>query len=727
MVSDREADNDRNCTRGELREATLGGNSLYSPSSRPKLQQRLLLSHQNPMTTGVQCSTVDAIKISINDNNDCVVPSQLSEHQQLYRDVVTSSNTTVTSGVASKIRSRLLSSSSFLSTMLVRRTISASSTSTSSSSPRARDTRAATSTNSSTCTRNVKSYSIFNREAGLRHQHLQPSSGTKNCTTASTTSIGSHTDYVPALLIEGTDYKQPHSSLADGGLTPHCTISTSCCLEEREASSPSFQADKLNTTTTTTTAIIAHQSDGTAKQGSYPYSDRENSSLQQQQQVIMGNSFCNGCTHNSTTQHSKSNGITCLETNGSSTIIISESKSFSSFIPFFRGPSLQDSIRHFLGAQQEERQEQQNDHPHIKNLLLGCTSVSQHLEKIKETISATKSQHGSIGLRCAGFEYRCTDSSHTRLFHIDTDTCITETNRQLYIADGCMYEEITRLAQETAQEFMIQEGDLQWIDICDKDVPVRALVSPSCINAHSSAIDADNTERRAHQSSTFLITTGKGCVRAGIFSRKHLIVTGLEASTALPHIREAKKREMRIVMIDPNARGDRLGMDTFELSMKRIFDKTGSLHSYNDKVYILAHSQAGAQLVRFLLDDYNRSEAEQLKIKAIAFTDSTHNIQWTKANPDLSQLLSGRTSIYLKSTPAIGTPNNSYKNTCNANNHQYTNIEEIDVGKTLDTDHYWKHRFGTIRTLSAGTSVHELVNWTGRTCIWEHFDEHLID
>jgi hypothetical protein len=77
-------------------------------------------------------------------------------------------------------------------------------------------------------------------------------------------------------------------------------------------------------------------------------------------------------------------------------------------------------------------------------------------------------------------------------------------------------------------------------------------------------------------------------------------------------------------------------------------------------------------------------------------------------------LLSGRTSI-IKSTPAIGTSNNSYKITCNANNHQYTNIEEINVGKTLGTDHYWKHRFGTIRPLSAGTSVHEVINWTGRT------------
>jgi hypothetical protein len=186
---------------------------------------------------------------------------------------------------------------------------------------------------------------------------------------------------------------QPHWSPADGGLTPHGTISTSCYLEEREASSPSFQADRLNTTTTTITATVAHHSNGTAKQGSYPYSERKNLSLQQQQQVIMGNSFCTDCTHNSITQHSKSNGFTCLETNGRSTIIISESKSFSSYIPFFRGPSLQDSIRNFLAGQQEERQEQQNDHHHIKHLLFGCSSVSQHMEKVKETLSATKSQH----------------------------------------------------------------------------------------------------------------------------------------------------------------------------------------------------------------------------------------------------------------------------------------------------------------------------------------------
>ena len=43
-----------------------------------------------------------------------------------------------------------------------------------------------------------------------------------------------------------------------------------------------------------------------------------------------------------------------------------------------------------------------------------------------------------------------------------------------------------------------------------------------------------------------------------------------------------------------------------------------------------------------------------------------------------------------------------------------------------DTDRFWQHRFGRIRTLWAGTADHALSNWAGHESIWDHFDEHHI-
>merc|ERR1712232_12676 len=89
--------------------------------------------------------------------------------------------------------------------------------------------------------------------------------------------------------------------------------------------------------------------------------------------------------------------------------------------------------------------------------------------------------------------------------------------------------------------------------------PIRALVSSALSRGDS---NLDNTPN-------LLIATGKGKVRAGVFSRQHLLLSGIECSTALPVVREAKKRGMNIVIVDPNVHGDRLGMITFEKSMAK--------------------------------------------------------------------------------------------------------------------------------------------------------------
>jgi hypothetical protein len=251
---------------------------------------------------------------------------------------------------------------------------------------------------------------------------------------------------------------------------------------------------------------------------------------------------------------------------------------------------------------------------------------------------------------------------------------------------------------------MLREGDLEWVTVCESGnnpEPIRALVSKSISE------DESNLDRKP----TLLIATGKGKVRAGIFSRQHLILSGMECSTAVPIVRDAQKRNMNVVMLDPNVHGDRLGMATFEKSMARLFrrweqDETSQPPLLNRDLFVLSHSQSGAQFARYLLE---KSQHYVPHIRAVAFTDSTHNIQWARENKDLHQLLQSETCAYWrcsKEPSDLLTPLDS-------------------LGKEVETDKFWEHRFGQISTRCAGTSEHSLTNWFARYHIWEHFDAFL--
>lgn len=298
---------------------------------------------------------------------------------------------------------------------------------------------------------------------------------------------------------------------------------------------------------------------------------------------------------------------------------------------------------------------------------------------------------------------------NAHLYHIRSNTFITEKNRKQFVADGEMYEQIARLCQEVAHDIMISEGDLEWVTICNDEKlgtdPIRALVSKREFDGEKKINKSgDNLINQ-----TLLIITGKGKVRAGIFSRQHLITTGLEESTAIQFVREANKRNMNVIMLDPNARGDRHGMTTFEKSMNALFssdlDSSPNHNITPDSIYVLAHSQGGAQLVRYLME----KEKSFLipKFTSIAFTDSTHNIQWVKENQSMSTLLGSANCLYLKSS----------------NPYYDDDWDKRVAGEIVETDHYWEHRFGKIRTLWAGTKEHSLTNWEARNCIWDHFNK----
>jgi hypothetical protein len=119
-----------------------------------------------------------------------------------------------------------------------------------------------------------------------------------------------------------------------------------------------------------------------------------------------------------------------------------------------------------------------------------------------------------------GLHVACNVCSH-RLFHIESCKMVEEQNRKEMIADGCMYDRICELTQESAQSMMIREGDLEWIVVDnnpEQPMPLRVLVSR-------------NRGDHETKSPLFVVCTGRGKVSAGIFTRHHLLCSGLEMAT----------------------------------------------------------------------------------------------------------------------------------------------------------------------------------------------------
>ena len=335
----------------------------------------------------------------------------------------------------------------------------------------------------------------------------------------------------------------------------------------------------------------------------------------------------------------------------------------------------------------------------------------------------------------------------SRLFHVQSNTQIENENRKYFIADGDMYDTIARMCQENAQEKMQRDYNMRWVTVCspdeeDKDEcenglnpykrnreePIRALVNaehPLLTGEYNDErVPAERLQRFASRP-TLLIATGKGKVRAGIFSRQHLLITAMEASTALPLIHEAQMRELNLVIIDPNVHGDAMGNVTFQKSMAKLFrfwegtidpratnnddedkEASGADRPFSNRdLYILSHSASGSHLCRYLLE---KSEYYLPHLRAIAFTDSTHNVQWArqKNNHELLKMLESPACVYFRCA--------STENEAN-----------FKAGDKAPCDNFWKHRFGNIQTYWAGTKEHSLTNWFAHAHIWEHFDRFL--
>ena len=332
---------------------------------------------------------------------------------------------------------------------------------------------------------------------------------------------------------------------------------------------------------------------------------------------------------------------------------------------------------------------------------------------------------------------------HRRLYHIHTNTPISIENRKKFIADGDMYESVAELCQEYAHQVLCEEAKMEWITVEEDDIrshanskslhhrrrhgrPICALVNsdhPLVETANQSAEEKSKDNPMAGRP-TIMIATGRGKVRAGIFSRQHLICTSLESSTALPIVREARIRKLNVVIPDPNAHGERFGYETFKKTMKKVFahweeeaeEPVEEKRAENDDLppqsrdlYVLSHSASGSQLARYITD---KAMAYVPHIQAIAFTDSTHNIQWAKnadSGKEVYHLLECSKCVYFRYS----------------NKDRDSNWYLHRTGEVIKTDSFWRHRFGNIKTMWAGTSEHCLTNWYAHRNIWEHFDLHL--
>jgi len=363
-----------------------------------------------------------------------------------------------------------------------------------------------------------------------------------------------------------------------------------------------------------------------------------------------------------------------------------------------------------------------------QNKSLGFDTLSKSSVSYSKQAVQISDKHDNRREDVKGITDICSDCN-SRLYHIESDTLITLKNRNTFIADGEMYEVIVRLCQEYAQDLIQMEASLHWISICEggrkKGLPIRALVHKDYTDLRSprelEVSTAEQPKCRRHRCAilpdTLLITTGRGKVRAGIFSRQHLLVSGIEASTCLESVREAEKRGMRVIILDPNARGDRNGMSTYTESLRVIFrdkihqDATSEPafiqhRDQNSSLYVLAHSASGSHLAQHLMHD---GSYIMRSLRAVVFTDSNHSVQWFKKHREVSSFFQSPSSLYIRT----------------ANEYRDCDWEKGVLGELCKTDQVWKHRFGDIRTIWAGTKDHSLGNWTAHSFIWEHFDKHL--
>jgi hypothetical protein len=293
-------------------------------------------------------------------------------------------------------------------------------------------------------------------------------------------------------------------------------------------------------------------------------------------------------------------------------------------------------------------------------------------------------------------------------------TVIHRDNQNDYLPKGPKFNTVSKICQPLVQRQLIQRyslGVLPVNDPSDDVPPIHVLATPSYVTDPTAPF--------------LMIIPGKGDSRAGILSTKQIVLLGMEVGSAEFYLQKAstQKANMAVLLLDPNARGPEAGMSCLEVTLTALFGTNQQTcgDGVDNKIrplFILAHSAAGGYLVRYLLlGEYRRALRDN--IRAICFTDSTHNIQRAKSeDPDTQQ----STSLFqfLQSDCCL-----YIRNTATHPMDTFANSKDRKLGDTIPHDVHWERRFGTIPTVWAGTTDHSLICWTSRRIIWDFFQRHI--
>jgi hypothetical protein len=280
----------------------------------------------------------------------------------------------------------------------------------------------------------------------------------------------------------------------------------------------------------------------------------------------------------------------------------------------------------------------------------------------------------------------------TRLFHKTSGVMISGENRRTFIADGACFDTVVQCCQQIAQERLQKEYGLEWMELYQSDgESIYALASPKYIQNPSSSTPI------------LMVFTGKGKSRAGVLSVRELLVSGLERGSAMYHIHQAIKREWNVVVLDPNARGKLGGLHLIRESLDHL-EWSGQA-----PIYILSHSAAGGYFVHYLLAGKHRL-ALLSRIQGLVFTDSTHTIQWAKEDNKVKEFLQSPKVLYIRN--------------CSENpSDTFANHKDKKAGEYHEGNQFWLRRFGSVRTVWAGTTDHAAMCWVARKVVWDFFDE----
>ena len=333
-----------------------------------------------------------------------------------------------------------------------------------------------------------------------------------------------------------------------------------------------------------------------------------------------------------------------------------------------------------------------------------CLPCSMHVQQSKTTTNPETTEH------CKSQPtLKCLDCSH-RIFILQEDTqddiLVTMDNRKNHIP-GRIYDPAAKAAQEEVVEWIKRDFDME-------ELPLFSRKNDDSEKGHvETFVNALVTTTQNPNKRTLVIINGRGVARAGILSTRHTFESGVEKGSAAVHIHEARHRHMSVVCLDSNAQGPNQILETVCQSL----DSPALVPYLQDKsLYVLCHSAAGGNLVHYLLRTKTSSFSIH-QIRALVFTDSTHDLQWLslQSNATMVAFLQSPTCLYIRN-------NREHAGDTFGPNHKHQT-----AGDPYDNsrDEHWKKRFGDIRTVYAGTADHSLMCYQARSVIWEFLDSKL--